>query len=399
MAKLTQAELTAIVKAVVDGSKQSIDSADYELTADTITGLIEKIARVEVADPEVVDTLDIFDAGQLESGADIELAFNELLAPEDADPTGATALAPRYPALFKSYSKPLGVKDFVGTMPKLTYRKVLEGFLPIEEFASKVVSNIRKSKVAYKYAVKRQALAQMRENAHQAQGGSNGICLITEMSKPTDETSSKAFVKRILEKISDFKFISQENNCAGVLTSVSSTNVVVILRKDIMPTLSVMLYAGLRSPQYAGINVEIREVDNFGTMQSDWDTNPDLILACITDVRAMRLFTISDYTEEQLNAKGSFKTWFNHYDANLCLHPCANYHFIIDNGVASSEVVNINIAQTGGKAVSSSTGNIPVIHDQATNVSVMVANTSLNVEVDNTPLEVEVVEPAEPDEE
>ena len=380
MAKLTQADLTAIAKAVVDGTKQSIASGDYELTADAITGLIEKIARVEVADPEVVDTLDIFDAGQLESGADIELAFNELLAPEDADPTGATALAPRYPSLFKSYSKPLGVKDFVGTMPKLSYRKVLEGFLPVEEFASKVVSSIRKSKVAYKYGVKRQALAQMYENAFQVD---NDNFMISPLSKPTDESSSKAFVKRILEKISDFKFISDENNCAGVLTSVSSTNVVVILRKDIMPTLSVMLYAGLRSPQYAGINVEIREVDNFGTAQTDWDTEPDDILACITDVRAMRLFTISDYTEEQLNAKGSFKTWFNHYDANLCLHPCANYHFIVDNGRPSSEVVNINIAQTGGKAVSTSTGNIPVLHD---------VDTAVNVAVVNEPLEVEVVE-------
>lgn len=382
MAKLTQAGLTAIAKAVVDGSKQSIDSADYEITADAITGLIEKIARVEVADPEVVDTLDIFDAGQLESGADIELAFNELLAPEDADPTGATALAPRYPSLLKSYSKPLGVKDFVGTMPKLSYRKVLEGFLPVEEFASKVVSNIRKSKIAYKYGVKRQALAQMRENACIAEVSA----MTTSLSKPTDETSSKAFVKRILEKISDFKFISDENNCAGALTSVSSTNVAVILRKDIMPTLSVMLYAGLRSPQYAGINVEIREVDNFGTAQSGWDTSPEDILACITDVRAMRLFTISDYTEEQLNAKGSFKTWFNHYDANLCLHPCANYHFIVDSGIPSVEVANINIAQTGGKAVNASTGNIPVVHDQATDISVIVNNDS--------PIEVEVVESA-----
>lgn len=339
MAKLTQAGLTAIAKAVVDGSKQSIASDDYEITADTITGLIEKIARVEVADPEVVDTLDIFDAGQLESGADIELAFNELLAPEDADPTGATALAPRYPSLLKSYSKPLGVKDFVGTMPKLSYRKVLEGFLPVEEFASKVVSNIRKSKVAYKYGVKRQALAQMLEN-------SNSGSMRTLLSQPSDETSSKAFVKTILEKISDFKFVSATNNCAGVLTSVSSTNVVVILRKDIMPTLSVMLYAGLRSPQYAGIKVEIREVDNFGTAQDNWSSDPDDAFACITDARAMRLFTISDYTEEQLNAKGSFKTWFNHYDANLCLHPCANYHFILDNGVSSSEVVNVNVVNT-----------------------------------------------------
>lgn len=340
MAKLTQAGLTAIAKAVVDGSKQSIASAKYELTADTITGLIEKIARVEVADPEVVDTLDIFDAGQLESGADIELAFNELLAPEDADPTGATALAPRYPSLFKSYSKPLGVKDFVGTMPKLSYRKVLEGFLPVEEFASKVVSNIRKSKVAYKYAVKRQALAQMNENAF---ASNKYDTLSTILSKPIDETSSKAFVKRILEKISDFKFMNSENNCAGVLTSVSSTNIVVILRKDIMPTLSVMLYAGLSSPQYAGINVEIREVDNFGTSQPLWDTDSDDALACIADIRAMRLFTISDYTEEQPNAKGSFKTWFNHYDANLCLHPCANYHFIVDSGIASVEVSNVKV--------------------------------------------------------
>lgn len=373
MAKLTQAGLTAIAKAVVDGSKQSIGSEDYEITADSITGLIEKIARVEVADPEVVDTLDIFDAGQLESGADIELAFNELLAPEDADPTGATALAPRYPSLFKSYSKPLGVKDFVGTMPKLSYRKVLEGFLPVEEFASKVVSNIRKSKVAYKYGVKRQALAQMLENITDALDPS---VMLTSLSKPTDETSSKAFVKRILEKISDFKFISDKNNTAGVLTSVSSTNVVVILRKDIMPTLSVMLYAGLKSPQYAGINVEIREVDNFGTAQSEWASDPDDALACITDVRAMRLFTISDYTEEQLNAKGSFKTWFNHYDANLCLHPCANYHFIVDSGVASVEVANVNVVNT--------------------KLGVEVANTTaIEVEVANTdPIEVEVVEPA-----
>lgn len=376
MAKLTQAGLTAIAKAVVDGSKQSIGSGEYELTADTITGLIEKIARVEVADPEVVDTLDIFDAGQLESGADIELAFNELLAPEDADPTGATALAPRYPSLLKSYSKPLGVKDFVGTMPKLSYRKVLEGFLPVEEFASKVVSNIRKSKVAYKYGVKRQGLAQMYKNTLSA---SDPSTMTTSLSQPTDETSSKAFVKRILEKISDFKFISDKNNWADVLTSVSSTNVVVILRKDIMPTLSVMLYAGLRSPQYAGINVEIREVDNFGTAQAEpeWDgVDPDDILACITDVRAMRLFTISDYTEEQLNAKGSFKTWFNHYDANLCLHPCANYHFIVDSGVASVEVANVNVVNT--------------------KLGVEVANTTaIEVEVANTdPIEVEVVEPA-----
>lgn len=377
MAKLTQAGLTAIAKTVVDGSKQSIGSADYELTADAITGLIEKIARVEVADPEVVDTLDIFDAGQLESGADIELAFNELLAPEDADPTGATALAPRYPSLFKSYSKPLGVKDFVGTMPKLSYRKVLEGFLPVEEFASKVVSNIRKSKVAYKYGVKRQALGQMLENAFISASEPGSItAMMTTLSKPKGETSSKAFVKRILEKISDFKFISDVNNCAGVLTSVSSTNVVVILRKDIMPTLSVMLYAGLRSPQYAGINVEIREVDNFGTAQDDWDTDPDTALACITDARAMRLFTISDYTEEQLNAKGSFKTWFNHYDANLCLHPCANYHFILDSGVVSSEDLNVNVVNT--------------------KLGVEVANTTaIEVEVANTPLEVEVVEPVE----
>ena len=267
MAKLTIDDLKTVVEDHV--LLEKAQNAEYEITTETVTGLVEKIAKTDVLVPNVNDTLDIFDKGELPDGADIEQMFMEMVAPEDGSTTGATALAPRYATYLKNYSKALEEQVFPISIRRAGLRKVIKNpsFSGYAHLVVRSTENMLKSKKLYKFFVKKQALSHLISLCV----GDETISarLTRDVSEPVDVATSKKIVQEILKAVEDFQFASEKNTLAGNINASASNNLVIVMRKGIEPMIKTELYAQLMSPTYAGITVETRIVDDFGTAHED----------------------------------------------------------------------------------------------------------------------------------
>ena len=313
MAKLKIDDLKTVVAEQVLAEKAQ--NAEYEITTETVTGLVEKIAKTDVLVPNVNDTLDIFDKGELPDGADIEQMFMEIVAPEDGSTTGATALAPRYATYLKNYSKALEEKVFPISIRRAGLRKVIKNpsFSGYADLVVRSTENMLKAKKLYKFFVKKQALSDLIRLC--VDDTTEDSRLSRVVNEPVDTATSKKIVQEILKAVEDFQFASEKNTIAGNINASASNNLVIVMRKGIEPMIKTELYAQLMNPSYADITVTTRIVDDFGT-------NYEQNVACVIgDKSLIELWDIEDFIVPQGNGESSHETYFNHYLGTVIINP------------------------------------------------------------------------------
>ena len=149
-----------------------------------------------------------------------------------------------------------------------------------------------------------------------------------DLAAPTDETSSDAFIERVLQVIEDAEFADGKNNLSGRIIQMSEESrpqMLLLLKKGIMPTLRVQSLAAAINKQELVFNVKVRVVEDFGSTETD-------VNAMLIDARGVKLHIDQVYTDEETNAEGHFNNVFI-YDREVPFYsPCTYVHVFREPG-------------------------------------------------------------------
>lgn len=119
------------------------------------------------------------------------------------------------------------------------------------------------------------------------------------------QRACKRFVRTVKKAINDVGYVSTEYNPAHVKTKTDKSNLVLFINKDLAPHLDVDLYATLFGPEYAKLNIEIVEVDNFGK-----DTTGTYAL--LVDPDWFQCYDVKFEMDSMKNAQGLYTNYFLH---------------------------------------------------------------------------------------
>ena len=309
MAKLTLTNLASLVDSTIDADKQLIDKSDYAYDIESYSGLIVKIGKQVMQDSTFTDRLPELDGENLPFGTDIEEYFINLALPIAHDPTGASALAPQDPVFEDAaYSKSLGRKTFKETLRDNMYEKALLGQTEASAIAAQVLKRWSDQRILFRYSAKKELLGNLIDKVVAAQTANTDLTMVHTQAKPADVTTSEAFIKKVKERVTELsQFITDTNNLGNVIAK-SDSLILYIKGSDIIPNIDVEALAGAFNPSKVEIPVEVRIVEDFGTLTGA----SDKVYAILADTRIARLHSHRLATESERNATGEFTNMLAH---------------------------------------------------------------------------------------
>ena len=278
MAKMTISGLATFVASYVTAAKQA---GAWSATTDNIYDLVDKIGMQITLDGSFIDKLPELNGNDLPLGKTIEEWFVDLTLPEDYEANGTNCLAPSYPAAeAPSYNYPLA-------------RKV------IGNMVAKITQRLQDSYALYTYAQKKQLLANMIAKAETVGGN-----LVEQIAVPVDTLTSEAFIKQIKEDVETASFANEGHSLGGQLIG-AAPELMLIVKKGVMPTVQVDALAGAFQAEQLAIPARVKVVDDFGN-------NSTGVFAMLIDPRGVKLHRGYHAIRENLNGLGDFMNYFDH---------------------------------------------------------------------------------------
>ena len=354
MAKLSLEELKSYVNGIVTAAKLS--NSSFSVTRDNIVGLVDKIGKIVTIDTiYAVDKLAEFDGEYLSFGKTIEEWQQDLIMPSNYDSTGSGALSPHDPTYrpaFYSYS--VGKKVIKSTLRNNDIERAVHFVEQFVEITSMQVKRIQDSMAAYRYQVKREMLGKFIDFVAACYSASNatftastaysvgtllknsntptafGIVvkeikvadalanwaaavsggyvivysLLTDLAKPTDDTTGEAFIQSVKEVVEQAGDLSEGNSLNGN-TLGAVEGLTLFVKQGIMPVLDVKTLAGAFNLEKVALPSRIVVLRDFGNADSKY-------YAVLMDSRAMRLHNTYKATRENINGDGDFLNLFEH---------------------------------------------------------------------------------------
>lgn len=360
MAKLSIAQLKSVVASYVASNKISVDS--FSATRDNSVGLLDTLGKIYTLWQNYGDKLDIFDGEDLSFGKTIEEWAQDLILPEDFDPSGATTLAP-HESTYRpvSFSFTLGKKTIPQTIRNNDIERAVHNIAQFEDIIAGKTKAMYDSETMFRYAIKRQALGVLIARCDDAMDASNAdvtlategasisgahavneifavtatskvyvlvkpiasgagltgttaiaggylveLKLVTEIAQPVSDVTGEAFIEQVLadaEIASDF---SEGHSLNGnTLGGNPEAGLVLVMKQGIMPKLKVQTLAGAFNKEELAMPAEIRVIPDFGDADDDF-------YAILVDRRIMRLHNTYRAVRENLNGQGDFLNMFYH---------------------------------------------------------------------------------------
>lgn len=353
--KLSLQELKSAVADYVLSNKIAVD---FQVTADNVAGLIDKIGVMFTLDGTYEDYLEMFDGFDLPYGKTIEEWFEDLIMPSAYDSTGANALAPSDPTYRPvSYSLTLGRKVFKTTRRYDNVERAVHNQQELVELITMIMKRLYDSFNLFKFGCKKQGLASLYEKVVSAtysnwstssaysvndlvkSGTSKGIVvkalasshgktfaeavadgnvvvydIVRELAIPTDTSSGEAWLKQVKKDYEQSRFAHEGSSLNGNTIGVGEDGLVLLVKKGIMPVIDVDVLAGAFHQDKVGAPVEIKVIDDFGV-----DSNDDPIdaYAILLDKRGMFFCNGYRAVREQVNADGDFINYYLHTENTL----------------------------------------------------------------------------------
>ena len=360
MAKLSIAQLTALVHSYVDSNKISVES--FSETRANSVGLLDTLGKIYTIWQNYGDKLAIFDGEDLSFGKTIEEWAQDLILPENFDASGSGAMAP-HESTYRpvSFSYTLGKKTIPQTIRNNDIERAVHNIAQFEDIIAGKTKAMYDSETMFRYAIKREALGVLAErcvyvsdlsnadvtlategtsitgahdvnevfavtatskayvlvkpiSAGDSLTGTSAIAggylielkLVTEIAKPVDDTTGEAFIEQVLadaEVASDF---SEGHSLNGnTLGASNEAGLVLVMRQGIMPSLKVKTLAGAFNKEELAMPASIIVVPDFGDADAD-------IYALLVDRRIMRLHNTYRAVRENMNGQGDFLNYFYH---------------------------------------------------------------------------------------
>jgi len=306
--KLTLTNLATLIKSYIDESLSLISSTDFTLEREEYSNLIVKIGKQLMLDSTFTDRLSELDGEELPYGTTIEEYFINLLLAKDWDGDGATALAPDDP-IFENpyYSKELGRKTYKTTLRDNVYEKALLGSDEAAAIASQVIKKWLDSRTVTKYGYKRQLLGNVADYVVADKTANPTRTTVHPHAMPSDVATAESFIKAVKKRVTELSdFQTDSNNMGGVIAKADSL-ILYVKGSDLIPELDVEALAGAFNQGRVEIPVEVKALENFGTMEED-----EGVFAILMDTRTARLHSHRLATDSQRNGEGEFTNYYAH---------------------------------------------------------------------------------------
>ena len=117
--------------------------------------------------------------------------------------------------------------------------------------------------------------------------------------------AAKSFIRTCKKAIKDLEYPSTLYNPAGVKTFSNANELVMFVNKDVAVHMDVDYYAQVFGPNYAKMNIEVVELDNFGDDNSD-------TYALICDKDWFKVYDTLNDVEEIKNPEGLYTNYWFH---------------------------------------------------------------------------------------
>ena len=354
--KLSVEELKGNVATWVNKSK--IAQTTYNKVVNAIDGLLEKIGKIYTNDQQFSDKLAQLDGEFLSFGKQVEEWKADLILPVDyasADELGDLKSA--YPTYRPAeYSYPLGDKVFTITRSIKELQGTVHNEGQLEELIMGIQRELTNSKIAYRYAAKRQMIGRLAEmckdemNATAAQTWAAGTAravntlvknadnkigivvkaypasanlswepaiaagyivlldLVTTIAKPTDTATGEAFVKQVKKDVEIAGDISEGHSLNGN-TLGASQGLILAVKQGLMPSIEVDVEAGAFNGNKVAMPSEVIVLPDFG---KDAD---EKVYAVLFDKRALRFYPTFEYSASAPNETKAYINYISHLDA------------------------------------------------------------------------------------
>lgn len=302
MSKMTLSGLQSFVTAYVAAAKQA---GSWSATTDNIYGLIDKIGKQITIDGTFQDMLPELEGEDLPFGKTIEEYFADLILPEDyTDPVDGNSYGVTYHKPVTetpAYSYTLGRKKLCTSRPYDDYERAALGATEAANFTAKITERLYNSESLYRYAQKKQLLANL---IAKAEAASNAATLVQTIAVPTDTNTSEAFIKQIKEDVEDASFANEGHSLADTLIG-AAPELTLFVKKGVMPTVEVDALAGAFNKGDLAIPAKIKVIDDFG----DNNTN---VYAMLVDTRGIKLHNGYRATRTDEHGEEDFVTFTLH---------------------------------------------------------------------------------------
>lgn len=313
---MTIAQARTLVNTYIDNAKIAQD-APFTPSTNSLSGLLVKIGKQLMQDSRFADRLPELDAEELNYGTTIEEYFINLTLPVAYDGDGATNNAPHRPSFETvQYSYELGRKTFATTIDDTKYQNAMLGEAEFTDLTAKILYQFYQSWEVYKYMVKKQAIGRLIQRATAAP-------LYTALAEPSDTATGEAFIKSVKKKVIELRdFITETNNLNGNLMSQAPSLVLYVKGSSILPSLEVDTWAGAFHRELAGLGVEVKNLEDFGTITGD---NEDAY-AVLLDPRGVKVHPHNINANGSENAQGEFRNFYHHSTWTAYISKNTNVH-------------------------------------------------------------------------
>ena len=360
MAKLSIAQLKAVVASYVTSNKISVDS--FTETRNNSVGLLDTLGKIYTLWQNYGDKLALFDGEDLSFGKTIEEWAHDLILPEDFDASGSTTLAP-HESTYRpvSFSYTLGKKTIPQTIRNNDIERAVHNIGQFEDIIAGKTKAMYDSETMFRYALKRQALGVLVARCEDAMKASSAdvtlatagttisgavavndlvyitgatkmyvavkpiasgsgltgttaiaggylipLDLVTEIAKPTTDVTGEAFIEQALKDVEVASDFSEGHSLNGnTLGGNPEAGLVLVMKQGVMPSLKVQTLAGAFHREELAIPAEIVVIPDFG------DANAD-VYAILVDRRIMRLHNTYRAVRENTNGQGDFLNMYYH---------------------------------------------------------------------------------------
>ena len=279
MAKMTLSGLNSFVATYVGTAKQA---GAWDGTTNNILGLIDKIGKQITIDGNFEDKLPELNGEDLPYGKTIEEWFVDLIlptdygTPQDGQTYGVTYAKPSVEQA--SYCYTLGRRKLETSRPYDDYERAALGATEAANFSTKIVERLYNSESLYKYAQKKQLLANM---IAKAEAATNKATLVQTIAAPADTNTAEAFIKQVKEDVETAGFANEGHNLGNCLIGAAN-EMTLYVKKGVMPTIEVDALAGAFNRGDLAIPAKVKVIDDFGN-------NATGVYAMLVDTRGIKL--------------------------------------------------------------------------------------------------------------
>ena len=370
MAKLSIAQLTSVVHNYVASNKIAVDS--FSETRDNSVGLLDTLGKIYTLWQNYGDKLVLFDGEDLSFGKTIEEWAQDLILPENFDPTGANTLAP-HESTYRpvSFSYTLGKKTIPQTIRNNDIERAVHNIGQFEDIIAGKTKALYDSETMFRYAIKREALGVLMARCDYQMDATNAdvtlantsasisgahdvnelfaitgsgmyilvkpiasgagltgataisggylikLDLVTEIAKPVSDVTGEAFIEQVLKDAEVASDFSEGHSLNGnTLGGNPEAGLVLVMKQGILPSLKVQTLAGAFNKDELAMPAEIVVIPDFGDADAD-------LYAVLVDRRIMRCHNTYRAVRENQNGQGDFLNMYYHSENTVhCSRNC-----------------------------------------------------------------------------